>query len=78
MGLASLLVFMAGVWAMILAVAAFLIVFVAPIETYMFGGKGERLTISAIQAAIAMIVMVLLIAGLNKLKRVYLHKKLQQ
>ena len=78
MGLASLLVFMAGVWAMILAVSAFLVVFVAPIETYLFGGQGERLTVSAVQAAIAIILMMLLVFGLNRLKRMYLYRKLSQ
>jgi hypothetical protein len=78
MGLASLLVFMAGVWAMILAVSAFLVVFVAPIETYLFRGQGERLTVSAVQAAIAIILMMLLVFGLNRLKRMYLYRKLSQ
>jgi hypothetical protein len=76
MGLASLLLFMTGVWGMILAVSAFLVVFVAPIETYIFGGKGERLTVSAVQAVIAIIVLTLLVLGLNRLKSVYLYRKL--
>jgi hypothetical protein len=78
MGLASLLLFMSGMWAMILAVAAFLVVFVAPIEVYLFGGQGEPLTISSVQAAIAITLMIVLVLGLNRLKRIYLHKKLQQ
>jgi hypothetical protein len=78
MGLASLLLFMTGMWAMILTVAAFLVVFVAPIEMYMFGGQGEPLTISSVQAAIAITVTIVLVLGLNRLKRIYLHKKLQQ
>ena len=78
MGLASLLLFMTGMWAMILAVAAFLVVFVAPIDVYLFGNQGEPLTISAVQATIAITVMIVLVFGLNRLKRIYLHKKLQQ
>ena len=78
MGLASLLLFMTGMWAMILAVAAFLVVFVAPIEVYLFGGQGAPLTISSVQAAIAITLMIVLVLGLNRLKRIYLHKKLQQ
>jgi hypothetical protein len=78
MGLASLLLFMTGMWAMILAVAAFLVVFVAPIETYLFDGQGESFTISSVQAAIAITVIIVLVLGLNRLKRIYLHKKLQQ
>ena len=78
MALTILALFMTGMWAMILAVAAFLVIFVAPIEIYLFGGHGERLTISAVQAAIAVLVVIVLVVGLSRLKRVYLHKKLQE
>ncbi len=78
MALAILALFVTGMWAMILAVAAFLVVFVAPIEMYLFGGQGERLTVSAVQAAIAILVVIVLVLGLNRLKRIYLHKKLQR
>ena len=77
MALTILALFMTGMWAMILAVAAFLVVFVAPIDLYMFGGRGERLTISAVQAAIAIVVIIVLVLALDRLKRIYLHKKLQ-
>ena len=76
MALTILALFMTGMWAMILTVAAFLVVFVAPIEIYLFGGHGERLTISAVQAAIAILAVIVLVLGLNRLKRIYLHKKL--
>ena len=78
MALTILALFMTGMWAMILAAAAFLVVFVAPIESYVFGGHGERLTISAVQAAIAIVVIIVLVLALDRLKRIYLHKKLQQ
>jgi hypothetical protein len=78
MALATLALFVTGMWAMILAVAAFLVIFVAPIEIYLFGGQGERLTISAIQAAIAILIVIVLVLGLNRLKRMYLRKMLQQ
>ena len=77
MALMILALFMMGMWAMILAVAAFLVIFVAPIEIYLFGGHGERLAIAAVQAAIAVLVVIFLVAGLSKLKRIYLHKKIQ-
>ncbi len=77
MALTTLALFVTGMWAMILAVAAFLVIFVAPIEVYLFGGQGERLTISAVQAAIAILIVIVLVFGLNRLKRAYLHKKLQ-
>jgi hypothetical protein len=78
MALTILALFMTGMWAMILTVAAFLVIFVAPIEIYLFGGHGERLIISAVQAAIAISVVIVLILVLNRLKRIYLHKKLQE
>ena len=78
MALMILALFMTGMWTMILAVAAFLVIFVAPIEIYLFGGQDERLAISAVQAAIAVLVVIVLVAGLSKLKRIYLHKKLQE
>ena len=77
MALTILALFMTGTWAMILIVSAFLVVFVAPIEIYLFGGHGERLIISAVQATIAILVVIVLVLGLNRLKRIYLHKKLQ-
>jgi Na+/melibiose symporter-like transporter len=76
MGLGGLALFMTGMWAMILAVAAFLVVFVAPIETTLFGEQTGRLTVSALQAAIAIIVVIALIFGLSRMKRVYMQKKL--
>ncbi|HEX6253359.1 MAG TPA: hypothetical protein VFZ55_03970 [Nitrososphaera sp.] len=80
MALTILALFVTGMWAMILAVAAFLVIFVAPLETYLylFGPQGGRLTISAVQAAIAILTVIVLILGLNRLKVIYLHKKLQQ
>ena len=78
MTLTILALFVTGMWVMILAAAAFLVIFVAPLDTYLFGGQGGRLTISAIQAAIAILIVIVLALGLNRLKEIYLHKKLQQ
>lgn len=78
MGLGGLALFMAGMWAMILAVAAFLVVFVAPIETILFDGEVGRLGVSAVQAAIAIVVVIALVFGLSRMKRIYMHKKLGQ
>jgi hypothetical protein len=77
MGLGSLALFMAGMWAMILAVAAFLVIFVAPLEQFIGGGIG-RWTISGAQAAIAMAAVLALVLGLSRMKRLYLHKKLRE
>ena len=78
MGLGGLALFMAGMWAMILAVAAFLVAFVAPIEATLFGGSGDRLAVSAVQAAIAIAAVIVLVLGLSRMKRLYVHRKLDQ
>ncbi|HKZ61272.1 MAG TPA: hypothetical protein VJZ68_02485 [Nitrososphaera sp.] len=78
MGLGGLAIFMAGMWAMILAVAAFLVIFVAPIDVIMFDRQAGQLAVSAVQAAIAIIAVIALVFGLSKMKRIYMQRKLGQ
>jgi uncharacterized membrane protein len=78
MGLASLLLFMTGMWLMVLAVAAFLVLFVSPVDALLFGGHGERITIVVIQTTVALAAVIALIFGLSRMKRIYLQKKLKQ
>lgn len=78
MGLGSLALFMVGMWMMVLAVAAFLIVFVAPLDVTLFHGKASRIIVSIVQAAIAMIVVFVLVIVLSRMKKIYLQKKLRQ
>jgi hypothetical protein len=80
MALTVLALFVIGMWAMILAAAAFLVIFVAPLETYiyLFGSHGGRLATSAAQAAIAILIVIVVVLALNKLKKIYLYKKLGQ
>jgi len=66
--------FMAGMWAMVLAVAAFLVMVVGPIDTLL--GNTSRLAISAVQAMVAIASVVALAFGLSRLKRAYLRSKL--
>jgi len=73
MGLAGLALFMAGMWAMILAVAAFLLIVVAPLEAILSVG---RLAVSAVQGAIAITALLALVLGLSRMKRIYMHRKL--
>jgi len=75
MGLDGLVLFIAGMWAMILAVAAFLVIFVAPLEAVLPAG---RLAVSAGQAAIAIVAVVMLVLGLSRMKEIFLHRKLGQ
>jgi len=74
-GLGGLALFMACMWAMILAVAAFLVIFVVPLETILPAG---RLAVSAVQAAIAIVAVGALVIGLSRMKRIYMHRKLGQ
>jgi hypothetical protein len=78
MGLASLSLFVTGMWAMVLAVAGFLVIFVAPIDVTVFGGRGNPESISLVQAAIAIVAVIALVFGLSRMKRIYLRKKLKQ
>lgn len=66
---------MAGMWAMVLAVAAFLVMVVGPIDA-LLGHNASRLAISAVQAVVAIASVVALAFGLSRLKRAYLQKKL--
>jgi hypothetical protein len=79
MAFMTLALIVIGMWVMILAAAAFLVIFVAPLETYLylFGPHGGRSIISAVQAAIAILIVVVLALALDRLKRIYLQKKLQ-
>lgn len=76
--MAGLALLLAGMWAMVLAVTAFLVYIVAPIETVLGAGTGSssRLAISAAQAAAAIASVVLLVFAMSRLKRAYLKSKL--
>lgn len=70
MGLAFLII---GMWAMLLAIAAFLVLVVAPLESV----TGlPRMAVSAIQAVIAIAAVVLFVIALSGLKRAYMNRKL--
>lgn len=76
MALGSLALFVAGMWLMVLGVAAFLVVAVAPIDKYLFEGNGKTGIVSAVQAAIAIVAVIALVFGLSRMKRYYLQRKL--
>jgi hypothetical protein len=75
MGLGGLALFMAGMWTMILAVAGFLVIIVAPLEAVLPSG---RLAVSLVQAAVAIVAVIVLVLGLSRMKRIYMHRKLGQ
>lgn len=77
--MAGLVLFIAGMWALVLAVAAFLVYIVAPIEIALPGSGGQgssRLAVSAVQAVAAIASVVLLAFAMSRLKRAYLKSKL--
>ena len=65
--------FIGAMWGMVLALCAFLVLFVAHIDT----GPGNEMLESAIQALLAVAAVVLLVVGLSRLKRSYIGKKLK-
>ena len=77
MRLTGLLGFIIVMWVMILAITAFLINFVAPIDFILFRNGLDRLIVSLMQASIAIIIVMILVWGLNKMKEIYMQKKLQ-
>ncbi|AIC15573.1 hypothetical protein [Nitrososphaera viennensis] len=66
--------FIMAMWVMVLAVSAFLVLAVAPLEVAM--KESPRIVISAIQAVIAIAAVTLLAFGLSRLKRAYANRKL--
>ncbi|HEX6067422.1 MAG TPA: hypothetical protein VFZ05_01365 [Nitrososphaera sp.] len=73
MGLAFLIT---GMWVMLLAIAAFLVLVVAPFESVT--GDLPRTAVSAIQAVIAIAAVVLFVFALSRLKRTYVNRKLHR
>ena len=76
MGLFGLGLFLVVMWVMILAVAGFLVIFVAPIDVILIDGKASGLTVSTLQATIAITVVAMLVIGLSRMKQVYMKRKL--
>ena len=77
MMLTGLLGFITVMWVMILAITAFLLNFVAPIDFVLFRNGLDRLIVSLMQTSIAIIIVMILVWGLNKMKEIYMQKKLQ-
>lgn len=69
--------FITLIWAMVLAVCLFLIIFVAPIQLTLVGEPYDRLIISIVQASIAITVVIVFVIALSKLKKLYVQRRLQ-
>jgi hypothetical protein len=59
-------------WVMVLALAAFLVAVIAPLEAFV-GHSASRTELSVIQAGIAVVAVIGLVLGLSRMKRVYLR-----
>ena len=79
MRLLGLVEFITVMWLMILTATTFLIIFVAPIDSIVLKmtSNNDRWIISIIQASVTMAIIVILVLGLNKMKKVYLQKRIR-
>jgi hypothetical protein len=79
MRLLGLMEFITVMWLMILTAAAFLIIFVAPIDSIVprMTSNNDRWIISIIQASVTMAIIATLVLALNKMKKVYLQKRIR-
>ena len=62
---------------MVLAVCAFLIIFVAPIHFTFLGDPFDRMIISLFQVIIAVLTVIVLAFALSKLKKMYMQSQLR-
>ena len=64
------------IWVTLLAISAFLVIFIAPIDIVIFNNRTDLYITSIVQATIAIVIVLLLIGFLNYLKKLYIQKKL--
>ena len=64
------------IWCTLLAISAFLVIFIAPIDIVIFNNRSDLYITSILQATIAITIVIILIVFLNYLKRLYIQKKL--
>jgi hypothetical protein len=73
----SLFGFVMLMWIMILAEAAFLVLLVPLLDHILVRNGYSRLIVSSIEALISISSVVMLIFVLNRMKKIYIEKKLQ-
>ncbi len=73
----SLFWFIGIMWIIIIAIAAFLVTFVAPINLVIFNNRTDLYLTSIVQGLIAILVVLFLIISLSVLKKKFLQKKLK-
>jgi hypothetical protein len=77
MKLTGLFGFVTMMWIIILVESAFLVFVVPTVDRILLRSGYSRLIVSSIEASISISSVVVLIFLLNKMKNVYMHKKLQ-
>lgn len=74
--MSNLFLLIGVIWCTLLAISAFLVIFIAPIDIVIFNNRSDLYITSILQATIAITIVLMLIAFLNYLKRLYIQKKL--
>lgn len=74
--MSNLFLLIGVIWCTLLAISAFLVIFIAPIDIVIFNNRLDLYITSIVQAIIAITIVLMLIAFLNYLKRLYIQKKL--
>jgi hypothetical protein len=77
MKLTGLFGFVTMMWIIILVESAFLVFIVPTVDRILLRSGNSRLIVSSIEASISISSVVVLIFLLNKMKNVYMQKKLQ-
>ncbi|HJU60395.1 MAG TPA: hypothetical protein VJ583_11635 [Nitrososphaeraceae archaeon] len=74
--MSNLFLLIGVIWCTLLAISSFLVIFIAPIDIVIFNNRLDLYITSIVQATIAITIVLMLIAFLNYLKRLYIQKKL--
>ncbi|HEX7141074.1 MAG TPA: hypothetical protein VF222_01210 [Nitrososphaeraceae archaeon] len=74
--MSSLFLLIGVIWITLLVISAFLVIFIAPIDIVIFNNRTDLYITSILQATIAILIVLMLIAFLNFLKKIYIKKKL--
>jgi len=74
--MSSLFLLIGVIWITLLVISAFLVIFIAPIDIVIFNNRTDLYINSILQATIAILIVLMLIAFLNFLKKLYIQKKL--
>jgi len=74
--MSNLFLLIGVIWVTLLTISAFLVIFIAPIDIVIFNNRTDLYITSIVQATIAIVIVLMLIAFLNYLKKLYIQKKL--